>query len=187
MQRTNEQDAAIRDGLGLLTWQSETFAYAETWDEQKQQYKGLQAGQSVRVLADGKSLLVKRDVAAVQMEAEKKQATTGSIEPVAGATTTFTPDSAIHKVTSTTPEISVTPVPRRFHGSVKLDPVRIGWDAGRIGEEVVQHLSGLLGANVEVTLEIHASIPDGANEKTVRDVTENCRTLKFESYGFEKD
>jgi hypothetical protein len=179
--------AAIRDGLGLLTWQSETFAYAEIWDEQKQQYKGLQAGQSVRVLADGKSLLVKPDVAAVQMEAEKKQSTAGGIEPVPGATTTLTPDSAIHKVTSTTPEIPVAPVPRRFHGSVKLDPVRIGRDAGRIGEEVVQHLSGLVGANVEVTLEIQASIPDGAPEKTVRDVTENCRTLKFDSYGFEED
>ena len=45
----------------------------------------------------------------------------------------------------------------------------------------------LVGANVEVTLEIQASIPDGAPEKTVRDVTENCRTLKFESYGFEED
>jgi len=179
--------AAIRDGLGLLTWQTETFAYAETWDEQKQQYKGLQAGQSVRVLADGKSLLVRPDVATVQMEAEKKQATAGGIEPVPGGATTLTPDSAVHKVTSTTPEIPVAPAPRRFHGSVKLDPVRIGRDAGRIGEEVVQHLSGLVGANVEVTLEIQASIPDGAPEKTVRDVTENCRTLKFGSYGFEEN
>lgn len=86
-----------------------------------------------------------------------------------------------------TPEIPVAPAPRRFHGSVKLDPVRIGRDAGRIGEEVVQHLSGLVGVNVEVTLEIQANFPGGAPEKTVRDVTENCRTLKFESYGFEED
>lgn len=179
--------AAIQDGLRLLTWQSETFAYSETWDEQKQQYKGLQAGQSVRVLTDGKSLLVKPDIAAAQMEAEKKQATTGGIEREPGGTTTVTPDSVVHKVTSTTPEIQITPVPRRFHGSVKLDPIRIGRDAARIGEEVVQHLSGLVGASVEVTLEIQARIPDGAPEKTVRDVTENCRTLKFESYGFEED
>ena len=179
--------AAIRDGLGLLTWQSETFAYAETWDEQKRQYKGLQAGQSVRVLADGKSLLVRPDVAAVQMEAEKKEQRTSDgsfvLPPptMSGTgTTTASPESS---------EIGMAqaPVLRRFHGSVKLDPVRIGRDAGRIGEEVVQHLSGLVGANVEVTLEIQASIPDGANEKTVRDVTENCRTLKFESYGFEED
>src|SRR4030067_403532 len=78
------------------------------------------------------------------------------------------------------------PLVGRFHGSVKLDPIRIGRDAGRIGEEVVQHLSGLVGANVEVTLEIQASISEGAPEKDIRDVTENCRTLKFDSYGSEE-
>lgn len=181
--------AAIRDGLGLLTWQSETFAYAETWDEQKLQYKGLQAGQSVRVLADGKSLLVKPDIATAQMEVEKKEQITGEGKLVLPGITV----SGTGTVSAVPPEgpaaapLVKAAVLRRFHGSVKLDPVRIGRDAGRIGEEVVQHLSGLVGANVEVTLEIQASIPDGAPEKTVRDVTENCRTLKFESYGFEED
>ena len=64
--------------------------------------------------------------------------------------------------------------------------MRIGRDAGKIAEEVIQHLSGLVGANVEIMLEIHADLPNGASEKTVRDVTENCRTLKFDSYGFEE-
>ena len=54
-------------------------------------------------------------------------------------------------------------------------------------DEVVQHLASLLGSNVEVTLEIQADIPDGVPEKTNRDVTENCRTLKFDSYGFETE
>jgi hypothetical protein len=62
----------------------------------------------------------------------------------------------------------------------------LGRDASRIAEEVVQHLSGIVGANVEVTLEIHAELPEGANDKLVRDVTENCRTLRFGTYGFEE-
>ena len=33
--------------------------------------------------------------------------------------------------------------------------------------------------NVKVTLEIHAEVQDGVPERTVRTVTENCRTLKF--------
>jgi hypothetical protein len=32
---------------------------------------------------------------------------------------------------------------------------------GAFAEEVLQHLAGLLHANVEVTLEIHAEVPDG--------------------------
>jgi hypothetical protein len=62
----------------------------------------------------------------------------------------------------------------------------MGRDAAKIAEEVVQHLTGLVGANVEITLEIQADLPDGAGDKTVRDVTENCRTLKFVTFGFEE-
>jgi hypothetical protein len=177
---------AIRDGLARLTWQSETFAYAEDWDEQKQQYKGLQIGPSVRVLTDGRSLLVRPEVAAAQMEAEKMDSATGGTVPDTGVPPGAT-GKPVGGVSTETRGLVAPPLMRRFHGSVKLDPIRIGRDAGRIGEEVVQHLSGLVGANVEVTLEIQADIPDGAPEKTVRDVTENCRTLKFESYGFEED
>lgn len=74
----------------------------------------------------------------------------------------------------------------RFHGSVPVDSLRLGRDAAKIAEEVVQHLTGLVGAEVNITIEIQANLPDGANEKLVRDVTENCRTLKFTDYGFEE-
>jgi len=59
-------------------------------------------------------------------------------------------------------------------------------DASRIADEVIQHLTKLVGANVQVTLEIQAELPDGATEKTIRDVTENCRTLRFDTFGFEE-
>lgn len=74
----------------------------------------------------------------------------------------------------------------RFHGSVPLDPIRLGRDASRIAEEVVQHLTAIVDATVEVTLEIHANLPDGASDKLVRDITENCRTLRFDTHGFEQ-
>lgn len=50
-----------------------------------------------------------------------------------------------------------------------------------------QQLAGLAGANVTVTLEIEADIPSGASDQVVRTVTENSRTLKFTSQGFEKE
>ena len=69
---------------------------------------------------------------------------------------------------------------RRFHGAVTLDATRVGRDAGQIADEVISHLSGLVGSEVTVTLEIDAEIPDGAPENVVRTVTENSRTLKFD-------
>jgi hypothetical protein len=76
---------------------------------------------------------------------------------------------------------------RRFHGTVRLDPARVGRDAGRIADEVIAHLVGLVGSGVNVTLEIEAEIPNGAPENVVRTVTENSRTLKFSSQGFEAE
>ena len=79
------------------------------------------------------------------------------------------------------------PAPKRFHGTVTLDPNRVGRDAGRIADEVIAHLAGLVGAKVTVTLEVDAEVPTGAPEQVVRTVTENSRTLKFSSQGFEKE
>ena len=177
---------AIQDGLRKLLWQTETFAYAESWDEGKCRYIGLVAGQDARVLNSGESVLVMPDVAAAQMEAEREVPETGDGTPGDRGRTIA---GGAGPVTGTDEELEFVAerVLRRFHGSVKLDSLRIGRDAGAIAEEVVQHLTGLVGADVEVTLEIRADIPDGVPDKAVRDVTENCRTLKFESYGFEKE
>ena len=78
-------------------------------------------------------------------------------------------------------------VMRRFYGTVQLDAARVGRDASQIAEEVIAHLVGQVGAEVSVTLEIQAVLPDGASEQVVRTVTENSRTLKFTSHGFESE
>ena len=43
---------AIRAGLALLTWPSESFAYADSFDSAGGSYRGLRAGQNVAVTAD---------------------------------------------------------------------------------------------------------------------------------------
>ncbi len=73
----------------------------------------------------------------------------------------------------------------RFYGTVALDATRVGRDASLIAEEVISHLAGLVDAEVTVTLEIAAQVPAGAPDEVVRTVTENSRTLKFTSQGFE--
>ena len=70
---------------------------------------------------------------------------------------------------------------------MSLDPSRVGRDASRVAEEVIAHLAGLVGATVRVTLEVEAEVPAGAPDHVVRTVTENGRTLKVTSQGFERD
>lgn len=183
---------AIRDGVERLTWRSETFAYADAWDEARGKYIGLRAGQPTRVMIEGHTLLVRPEVAATQFDAEQQAATPAAApdvapvrpgEPSPPVGSSPTPDGS-HLAG---PSGNDAPVLRRFHGAASLDPLRLGRDAGQIAEEVVQHLSRITGAKVEITLEIQAMLPEGASEKLVRDVTENCRTLKFTAYGFEEE
>ena len=48
-------------------------------------------------------------------------------------------------------------------------------------------LAGQVGAEVTVTIEIEAKLPNGATDQLVRTVTENSHTLKFDSHGFESE
>ncbi|MFZ5785106.1 MAG: hypothetical protein ACOY3Y_01580 [Acidobacteriota bacterium] len=41
------------------------------------------------------------------------------------------------------------------------------------------------GATLTVTLEIEAKLPEGVPEGSQRTVSENCKTLKVRSHGFE--
>jgi hypothetical protein len=180
---------SVREGAALPTWQSDTFAYAEGWDEQKQRYQGLKAGQHLTaVVTDGRSVIVKPEIAALQQSAEAtKQGQVGipyAATPGGGDAGSIANGGLRPGVV--TGIAQAPPLPRRFHGSVELDATRIGRDAGKIAEEVVQHLAGLVDSKVEVTLEIQAEVPDGVPENIVRTVTENCRTLKFKTQGFEE-
>ena len=178
---------AVRDGLALLTWERETFAYADGFDEDSGRYRGLRYGQHVGITTDAPGVLVRPEIARRQCDAEAATesgagtAATGGAGGGAGAQpgarTGETPDREQEEQAK----------PRRYHGSVALDPNRVGRDAGRIADEVISHLAGLVGAEVSVTLEIAAEIPNGAPDKVVRTVTENARTLKFTVQGFEKE
>jgi predicted AAA+ superfamily ATPase len=171
---------AIRDGVGLLTWEQDSFAYAESYDETVKRYRGLRHNQRMNITADDAGLLVKPAVARKQIDTETAPAPTPDGKPEIPVTIGPSP-------TSTPTRPTEAPRPSRYHGTVELDPARTGRDAGRIADEVISHLVGLVGSNVHVTLEIEAEIPGGAPDNVVRTVTENSRTLKFSSHGFEKE
>ena len=63
---------AIRAGVALLTWEQDSFAFADSLDEGAGRYRGLQSGQQVTLAdAGAPGLLVKPAVARKQLEAER--------------------------------------------------------------------------------------------------------------------
>jgi predicted AAA+ superfamily ATPase len=180
---------SIRDGLSLLTWEQESFAFSDSHDDAAARYRGLRTGEMVSI-ADAQSagLLVKPSVARIQIEADR--------EVAAGQTTTTDGETSTAGTETTTTELGEIPggrrpvsqvakQPKRFHGTATLDSTRAGRDASRIADEVIAHLVGLVGAEVTITIEIDATIPNGVPDSVVRTVTENSRSLKFTNQGFE--
>jgi len=180
---------AVRDGVRLLTWQSDGFAYADSFDEAAKRYRGLQAGQDIALPdVEGSGLLVQPEVARRQIDAESQPA--AAVASVGGEVSTPGAQAAASFSPSTQQAVSDAaqpPRPRRFHGSVALDPLRAGADAGKIAEEVIAHLAALPGVRVQLTLEIEATAKDGVPETVQRIVNENCRTLKFRVCAFEPE
>lgn len=169
---------AIQDGIAKTTWNPDTFAYADALDESQGRFTGLVAGSYAGVTLNSSSVIVRAEVAARQLAEDGAVASSETTEPDS------TPDGA---VVVAAPGEELADVVRRFHGSVSIDPVRAGRDVSEIADAIIQHLAALPNAGVEVTLEIEAELPDGAPDNVVRTVTENARTLKFRSHGFEKE
>ena len=100
---------------------------------------------------------------AVQVEPHPRTSTTGHRAPGPNHQTLHFPPTDVHG-----------------HGVIATN------GHGTIAEEVIAHLAGLVGADVTVSLDIAADVPEGVPENVVRTVSENSRTLKFQSHGFEE-
>ena len=72
-----------------------------------------------------------------------------------------------------------------YTGSVVINSDRYVRMVNNIIEEVIDRLAGS-GAELEITMNIHATKPKGFTETEKRIVSENSETLKFGYYGFER-
>jgi hypothetical protein len=131
-------------------------------------------------MLDARSVVVRPEAALRQLKCGEQEASVITLEGEAGKESI---GPTAEGTTIIVPSLESTP--RRFYGTVELDAVRVGRDAGQIAEAVIQHLAGQVGASVKVTLEIEAELPEGAPENVVWTVSENARTLKLKSAGFE--
>lgn len=169
---------AIREGVGSLTWK-DFFAYASAVRDDGY-YVGLVAGANPSITLDSVSVIVKPDVAQKQREEELAKEEETQFQP--------TPGGTLNNIKDPTPGEAIVIPPTlitHFHGTVELDPTRMGRDAGRIADEIIAHLTSLGGAKAKITLEIDVEISNGIPEDRVRIVNENSNTLKFKSQGFE--
>ena len=163
---------AIEDGIGLISWETESFAYADYHNNETGKYVGLITNQSLR-LTDmySRGLLVKPAVANKQLESAED----GKKDPPPSGGNGDDPPPP-----PPSPQLK-----KRFYGSVVLDITRADRDTALVMDEVVAHLDKLEDSRVTVSLEISAEIPNGAPTNTERTVVENCKVLRFRTLDFE--
>lgn len=172
-------EATIRAGLES----GDYFGYATSVSAQGR-YEGLTLGSSTSIYLDAAGVLVKPDVARAQLEAERASATKAADKD--GPSTDSGTGSGTAPADTDKPSVEPR-LPRRFFGTVPLDPIRAGRDMSVITDEVVKHLTALPGAAVEVSVEISATVEDGVSVSIQRIVNENCKALKFRSNEFEDE
>lgn len=183
--RLRDQDvlmATIEGGSASTTWQADGFAVAVGVDAATGRYLGLVAGSYPKSLTPT-ALLVRPEFAIGQQEAEEEErGRDGDSRDVDGPSK---PDPDDNGGGTDTTERKP---PVVFRGSVRLDTDRPVKAFGDISKEVLDHLASQVGVDLDVRIEVVAKKPDGFPDNTVRTVTENARTLKFDdASGFSEE
>ncbi len=171
-------------------WRVETFGFAEAFDEAGVRYLGLRGGQVLAFGPDAVGLLVRSSVADLQLEADLPKSqlqVPGSAKPLVNSIESTVGGKSSTSSSEGSPALENSNPPTHFFGSVKVDAARISRDVGTIANEIIQHLASLPNSEIVITVEIQARVSSGVPEHIVRTVSENCRTLKFTSQGFEKE
>ena len=159
--------SAITNRATTITWQQDTFAYAEAHDGER--WLGLHTDNAVPPALSG--LLIHPDH--VPEPEEPKPATDEPPVRTDGPDGPTTPP-----VGPPEPESSK---PTQFYAQFNLDPVRCIRQLG----EIADHVSSKLGDDVELALEVRAKSEEGFDESTRRTVSENARSLGAQSSEFE--
>lgn len=70
-------------------------------------------------------------------------------------------------------------LPTRFRGTVMISSERPARDMHQVVEAIIEQLTTILGASVELKLEIDADVPSGVDKAKSRTLLENANTLGF--------
>lgn len=176
--RRLKNEATLRDGiqggLNRITWDTETFAYAESYDHDHQRFVGLVAGPDAALVTIDmvNGLLVRADVAGAQIAADK--AATEAASSQSG-------DIPAHRAFSASPNTSgQTRAPQHFFIRVRAEDVtKLPRIANQLATDIVAHLASIGGAAVEVSIEVKADVPGGIRPQLEDRLRKNAAAHRF--------
>jgi hypothetical protein len=153
------------------------FAYAERWEENSDNYRGLAIERSpnAAVVIDSDSVIVRPEVAEAHRPAPIQQVTVGTPGRFDQGTLLVGGQFSSDGPVTPQPERK----PTRFVGAVMISAERPARDIHQIVEAIIEQLTTLPGSQVKLRLEIDAEVPSGLDRAKVRTLIENANTLGF--------
>lgn len=165
---------AVSNGAASISWEAETFAYAEAYDEETEEWRGIVRGAQIGHPSRS-GLLLRPDVVPPPPAPEPEKQKTKSSPGDGGREATLTEPFEGEGDTSDEKK------PQSFYAVFNLDPVRSISELGDIMRNITDHLGG----QVTLTLEVRAENPDGFDDRTRRTVEENAHQLNSSDHAFE--
>jgi hypothetical protein len=168
-------ERAVADLVGQL---DAKCAFATGFDSQAGRYEGLTYAKAAPAILPASALLVRKSAYDAQAPQPAEPSVPPSPRPSDGAGPVPTPPTGQ----------PVPPAkPKRFYGSVELDPLRPIKSLEAIIDAVVMQLQHSGSAKVRLTLDIEAETDGGFDDADISVVRDNCQQLKFksDSTGFE--
>jgi predicted AAA+ superfamily ATPase len=181
MPRLRDETVLI-DGLAQqpLHWEQQGFALADGFDEATGRYQGLVLPREDGQHPTNRTLIVKPELAVAQRGVEEQERRRRVPLPDDDDDDrdgdTDGGDRDPHPPS---------PIIARYFGTKELNPARYTLDFKTLADEVLTHLAQP-DINLRVRIEIEAVAYDGFDEGTVRTISENSRTLRFDQSEFEE-
>lgn len=152
------------------------FAYAEKYDEANSTYQGLAIEQAsnTQVTIDNNAVIVRANVAFDHRPTPTPTEDNPAATPLLSAKH---PQASLQEPKPT--QAKTEPLPTRFRASALISPKRPNKDMQEIVENLIQHLTEIPEAAVEIKLEIDAEASKGIDKNKARILNENAKTLKL--------
>jgi uncharacterized protein len=152
------------------------FAYAERFDDASKTYEGLtiEQGGNTPVLVDSESIIVRLSIADENRPVHVGADDEGESSPFDEQT-----ETGEGSATESADETNAGNLPTRFQGTVMISSERPARDMHQVVEAIIEQLTTIPGALVELKLEIDAEVPDGIEKSKSRTLLENASTMGF--------
>jgi len=146
------------------------FAYAESFDKANNKYIGLviENGMNTPVALTNESVIVELTAAKKNRPNPAEPDPMPPINPQPGGSRG-----------DTDPAPRPEPLPTKFKGTISLSSERPARDFGKVVDGIIDQITNIEGAEINLTLEIHAEVPNGIERNKQRTLIENANTLGF--------